>query len=518
MSRDADGHPALRLALQTREQHIRREKATSNICTAQVLLAVVAACYAVYHGPDGLRRIARRAHRMAAVLAAGLRAGGIEVRARGVLRHRAGAWCPGGPQAVVDAAHDAGILLRRVDADTVGIACSEVTTTAHLEAVWAAFGVRRRRRRAGRGHRRRAARRRCCGSSDYLTHPVFHEHRSETALMRWLRRLADADLALDRTMIPLGSCTMKLNAAAEMEADHLARVRRPAPVRPGRRHRGLPRADRRPGALAGRADRVRRGVAAAQRGQPGRVRRPAGHRRLPPLPRRGAPRRLPDPGQRARHQRGVGGDGRDAGGRGGHRDRPATSTWTTCTPRSTSTAPRLAALMITYPSTHGVFETEVREVCDAVHAAGGQVYVDGANLNALVGVARPGAFGGDVSHLNLHKTFCIPHGGGGPGVGPVAVAEHLAPFLPGRTPGRGRGRPGLGGAVRQPGGAPDLLGLPAADGPRRAAPGHPDRDRGGQLRGRPAAASTTRCSTPGPAGGSPTSASSICGRSPRSPA
>ena len=215
LSHDADGHPALRLALQTREQHIRREKATSNICTAQVLLAVVAACYAVYHGPDGLRRIALRAHRMAAVLAAGLRAGGVEV-VHEAFFDTVQARVPGQADAVVDAAHAAGIVLRRVDADTVGIACSELTTSAHLAAVWAAFGVAAdvAALDAETDDALPAA---LVRTSDYLTHPVFHEHRCETSLMRWLRRLADADLALDRTMIPLGSCTMKLNAAAEME-------------------------------------------------------------------------------------------------------------------------------------------------------------------------------------------------------------------------------------------------------------------------------------------------------------
>ncbi len=216
LSRDADGHPALRLALQTREQHIRREKATSNICTAQVLLAVVAACYAVYHGPDGLRRIAQRAHRMAAVLAAGLRAGGVDVE-HGEFFDTVQARVPGRAAEVADAAHAAGIALRRVDADTLGIACSEVTTVAHLEAVWAAFGVDRRRGTRSTPRPTTPCPPACAGSREYLTHPVFHEHRRETSLMRWLRRLADADLALDRTMIPLGSCTMKLNAAVEME-------------------------------------------------------------------------------------------------------------------------------------------------------------------------------------------------------------------------------------------------------------------------------------------------------------
>src|SRR4051794_27533146 len=215
LSRDADGNAALRLALQTREQHIRREKATSNICTAQVLLAVVAACYAIYHGPDGLAGIARRTHRMAAVLAAGLRAGGIDVL-HGEFFDTVEVRVPGRGAAVADAAHDAGIAIRRVDADTVGVACSELTTVAHLRTLWAAFGVDADPAELDAATPD-ALPADLLRTSDYLSHPVFHEHRSETSLMRWLRRLADADLALDRTMIPLGSCTMKLNAAAEME-------------------------------------------------------------------------------------------------------------------------------------------------------------------------------------------------------------------------------------------------------------------------------------------------------------
>ena len=432
LSRDADGRPALRLALQTREQHIRREKATSNICTAQVLLAVVAACYAVYHGPDGLRRIAWRCHRMAAVLAAGLRAGGVEV-VHGTFFDTVLARTPGRADAVVAAAHDAGIALRRVDADTVGVACSELTTAAHLGAVWAAFGVAAdavpdvaaldaetpdalpERRREG----------------EYLTHPVFHEHRSETALLRWLRRLADADLALDRTMIPLGSCTMKLNAAAEMEP-----ISWPA------------FADLHPFAPEADAAGIREVVADLERWLAALT----GYAAVSLQPNAGSQGELSGLLAIAAYHRSRG---------EGHRDVcliPASAHGTNAASavmagmrvvvvatsgrgdvdladlraKVAEHRDRLAALMITYPSTHGVYEAEVGAVCDAVHEAGGQVYVDGANLNALVGLARPGAFGGDVSHLNLHKTFCIPHGGGGPGVGPVAVAAHLAPFLPGR--------------------------------------------------------------------------------------
>jgi glycine dehydrogenase len=429
LSRDADGNPALRLALQTREQHIRREKATSNICTAQVLLAVVAACYAVHHGPDGLARIARRAHRMATVLAAGLRAGGLEV-VHGAFFDTVEVRVPGRGAAVADAAHDAGIAIRRIDADTVGIACSELTTVAHLRALWTAFGVEADADELDAATPD-ALPEGLLRTSDYLSHPVFHEHRSETSLMRWLRRLADADLALDRTMIPLGSCTMKLNAAAEMEPitwPEFADL-----------HPFAPEADA-AGTLELIAD-LERWLAEL-----------TGYAAVSLQPNAGSQGEFAGLLAIAAYHRSRGEAHRDVCliPASAHGTNAASAVMAGLRVVVVATGPtgdvdlddlhariaehgdRLAALMITYPSTHGVYETAVREVCDAVHAAGGQVYVDGANLNALLGLSRPGAFGGDVSHLNLHKTFCIPHGGGGPGVGPVAVAEHLAPFLPGR--------------------------------------------------------------------------------------
>jgi glycine dehydrogenase len=435
VSIDADGAPALRLALQTREQHIRREKATSNICTAQVLLAVVASMYAVYHGPDGLRAIAARAHRMAAVLAAALRAGGVSTGSDGFF-DTVLAEVPGRADAVVEAAHAGGIALRRVDADHVGVSCSELTTREHLVAVAAAFGVTVS---TGELDELDAATpdalpdglRRTTG---YLTHRVFHRYRSETALLRYLRRLADSDMALDRGMIPLGSCTMKLNATAEME-----------PITwPGF-------ADLHPMVPAADAEGTLELVADLERW-------------LADLTGYAAVSLQPN----------AGSQGELAGLlaiRGYHRDRgeshreicliPASAHGTNAASavmagmrvvvvacdgngdvdladlraKIEAHGADLAALMITYPSTHGVYEAGVGEVCKAVHAAGGQVYVDGANLNALLGLAKPGEFGGDVSHLNLHKTFCIPHGGGGPGVGPVAVREHLAPYLPDRGAG-----------------------------------------------------------------------------------
>ncbi|MGD9528145.1 MAG: aminomethyl-transferring glycine dehydrogenase, partial [Pseudonocardia sp.] len=446
LSRDVDGNPALRLALQTREQHIRREKATSNICTAQVLLAVVAACYAVYHGPEGLARIAQRAHRMAAVLAAGLRAGGVEV-VHGEFFDTVQARVPGRAEAVADAAHAAGIAVRRIDADTLGLACSELTTVAHLEALWAAFGVTADAAALDPDtpDALPATVRR---TSEHLTHPVFHEHRSETALMRWLRRLADADLALDRTMIPLGSCTMKLNAAAEMEAitwPEFADL-----------HPFAPDADAE-GTLALIAD-LERWLAEL-----------TGYAAVSLQPNAGSQGELSGLLAIAAYHRSRGETQRTvclipASAHGTNAASAVMAGMRVVVVRTSANGDvdlddlrakidehrdTLAALMITYPSTHGVYEAGVREVCDAVHAAGGQVYVDGANLNALVGLARPGAFGGDVSHLNLHKTFCIPHGGGGPGVGPVAVAEHLAPFLPDR---------GVVGAVSAaPHGSPGVL-------------------------------------------------------------
>jgi glycine dehydrogenase len=450
VSVDADGRPALRLALQTREQHIRREKATSNICTAQVLLAVVAACYAVYHGPDGLRRIAQRTHRTAAVLAAGLRAGGVEV-VHGEFFDTVLART-GDADAVLAAAHDAGIALRRVDDATVGIACSELTTAAHLGTVLAAFGVTGdvAALDAATDDALPAA---LARETEYLTHPVFHEHRSETSLMRWLRRLSDADLALDRTMIPLGSCTMKLNATAEME-----------PITwPGFAdlHPFAPEADA-AGTLELISD-LERWLAEL-----------TGYAAVSLQPNAGSQGEFAGLLAIAAYHRSRGDAHRDVCliPASAHGTNAASAVMAGMRVVVVGTSPTgdvdlddlrakieqhrdaLAALMITYPSTHGVFEAQVREVCDAVHEAGGQVYVDGANLNALVGVARPGAFGGDVSHLNLHKTFCIPHGGGGPGVGPVAVAEHLAPFLPGRT---AREDGGVGAVSAAPYGSPGVL-------------------------------------------------------------
>ena len=428
VSTDADGAPAFRLALQTREQHIRREKATSNICTAQALLAVVAAMYAVHHGPDGLRAIAERVHGHAVALAAGLRRAGVEV-VHDAFFDTVLARVPGRADAVVAAARADGINLRRVDADHVGVTTDELTTAAHVAVVVAALtdpAATPLTPTAADGAIPPALRR----TSAYLTHPTFHAHRSETAMMRYLRRLADKDLALDRTMIPLGSCTMKLNAAVEMEPISWPGFADIHPYAPADQTRGYaelvaqlegwlaeitgyaaasvqPNAGSQ-GELAGllairafhrahgQGDRAVCLIPASAHGTNAASAVLAGMRVV-------VVRTAPDGEIDLDHLRAV----------------------------LSEHAADVAAIMITYPSTHGVYEAHVREVCDLVHAAGGQVYIDGANLNALVGLARPGDLGGDVSHLNLHKTFAIPHGGGGPGVGPVAVAAHLAAYLPG---------------------------------------------------------------------------------------
>jgi glycine dehydrogenase len=428
VSVDADGDVAYRLALQTREQHIRREKATSNICTAQVLLAVVAAAYAIHHGPEGLAAIAARVHRSAVVLAGWLRAGGRDVGPEHFF-DTLQVSVPGRADEVVAAAAERRINLRRVDPDTVAVACDETTTPAILRAVAEAFGVTPDEAHldgAGDDGLPAALRRR----TPYLTHPVFSAHRSETALMRYLRALADKDLALDRTMIPLGSCTMKLNSAVEMAAITWPEFADLHPFAPPEQARGYRRlieelcADL--AEITGYAAVSVQPNAGSQGELAGLLAIRGYHRS------RGEEQRdvclIPSSAHGTNAASAVMAGMRvvvvacDDAGNVDLADLHA---------KVDQHANRLAAVMITYPSTHGVFETEIQQICAAVHDAGGQVYVDGANLNAMVGVARPGAFGSDVSHLNLHKTFCIPHGGGGPGVGPIGVRDHLVPFLPG---------------------------------------------------------------------------------------
>ncbi|QJW35118.1 aminomethyl-transferring glycine dehydrogenase [Cellulosimicrobium protaetiae] len=429
VSIDADGDTAYRLALQTREQHIRREKATSNICTAQALLAIVASMYAVYHGPDGLRAIAERTHAHAVTLASALRAGGITVE-HDTFFDTVRTVVPGRADDIVRAAAAAGINLYNPDADHVQIACDETTTPATLTAVLQAFAASAPTDAAsptGPDHELPTWARRTTG---YLQHPIFHLHRSETSMLRYLRRLSDKDLALDRTMIPLGSCTMKLNATAEMEAISWPEFANIHPFVPADQALGYEE-------LIGGLESALAEI--------------TGYAGVSVQPNAGSQGEFAGLLAIRDYHVSRGDTERDvclipASAHGTNAASAALAGLRVDVVRTAESGEvdlddlrakladhgtRVAAIMITYPSTHGVYEEHVREVCDLVHDAGGQVYIDGANLNALVGLARPGEFGGDVSHLNLHKTFCIPHGGGGPGVGPVAVAEHLVPFLPG---------------------------------------------------------------------------------------
>ncbi len=425
VSIDAQGNPAYRLTLQTREQHIRREKATSNICTAQVLLAVMASMYAVYHGPEGLTRIARRTHRLAAILAAALRDAGVNVGEHffDTLHVK-----DIDAAAIHAKAAAARINLRAIDSEAVGISLDETTTRADIVALGQLFGAvvdvdaldiaTADALPAG-----------LVRTSEFLTHPVFNTHHSEHELLRYLRSLADKDLAMDRTMIPLGSCTMKLNATAEMIPVTWPEFANIHPLAPAEQSIGYKELIDGLEAMLVECtgyDAVSLQPNSGAQGEyAGLLAIRAYHRS------RGEGHRdiclIPD---------------------SAHGTNPASAQMCGMKVVVTKTdtngnvdvedirlnaekySDRLAALMVTYPSTHGVFEEEIVEICNIVHQHGGQVYTDGANMNALVGVAKPGKWGSDVSHLNLHKTFCIPHGGGGPGVGPCAVKSHLAPFLP----------------------------------------------------------------------------------------
>ncbi|MDF1602540.1 aminomethyl-transferring glycine dehydrogenase [Nocardioides sp. YIM 152315] len=428
VSVDAEGRPAYRLALQTREQHIRRDKATSNICTAQVLLAVVASMYAVYHGPDGLRSIALRTHRYAAVLATALADAGLAPLHRQFFDTLV-VPVPGRALDVVTAARGLGLQLRPVDADHVGISTSELTTRSTIASVLKAFGVTGTDLDAVDAVTPDALPAALRRTTPYLTHEVFSTHHSETAMLRYLRRLSARDYALDRGMIPLGSCTMKLNATTEMEPVSL----------PGF-------ADLHPFAPAEDAAGYRQLVSELE----GWLAEVTGYDHVSIQPNAGSQGELAGLLAIRGYHRAHGESHRDvclipssahgtnaasavmAGMRvvvvksGDHGEVDLDDLRAQCDKH----ADDLAAIMVTYPSTHGAYEDTITELCAIVHGRGGQVYVDGANLNALLGFAKPGEFGGDVSHLNLHKTFCIPHGGGGPGVGPVAVRDHLAPYLP----------------------------------------------------------------------------------------
>jgi glycine dehydrogenase len=454
VSVDADGHPAYRLALQAREQHIRRERATSNICTAQVLLAVIAAMYAAYHGPDGLTAIARAVHGRAVTLARLLHEQGFETESP-VFFDTVRVRVPGGAAAALQRARAAGYNLHQAGPDHVQVACDETTTDEQLRAVASAI-TGRDAAPAGAAPAGAAGADSAPGalpaglvrSSGFLTHPVFSAHRSETSMLRYLRQLADRDIALDRSMIPLGSCTMKLNAAAEMEAITWPAFAELHPFAPAEQAAGYLELIR---GLEQWLIEITGYHAVSVQPNAGSQGELAGLLAIRAYHRsRSEPERtvclIPESAHGTNAASAVlaglkvvvvkcGSDG--------------AIDLADLAAKLEAQQEAIAAIMLTYPSTNGVFEETLTQVCDRVHAAGGQVYVDGANLNALLGLARPGEFGADVSHLNLHKTFCIPHGGGGPGVGPVAVRAHLAPFLPGH---------------------PMLAGPAAAAGPVAAAP------------------------------------------------
>ncbi len=433
VSVDAEGKPAYRLTLQTREQHIRREKATSNICTAQVLLAVMASMYAVYHGPDGLVRIARRTHRFAAILAAALRDAGATVGGDFFdTLHVTGV----DAAAIHAKARDARINLREIDASSLAISLDETTTRADVEALAALFGTGLGDLDARDAATPDALPAALPRATPFLQHPVFNTYHSEHELLRYMRALADKDLAMDRTMIPLGSCTMKLNATAEMIPVTWPEFGNLHPLAPADQTTGYTQLIDELEAMLVECtgyDAVSLQPNSGAQGEYAGLlairawhrSRGEGHRDICLIP-ESAHGTNPASAQMCGMTVVV--TRCDANGNVDVEDIRA---------KAAKYADRLAALMITYPSTHGVFEEDVVAICEAIHAHGGQVYTDGANMNALVGVAKPGKWGSDVSHLNLHKTFCIPHGGGGPGVGPCAVKAHLAPFLPRTAPAAG---------------------------------------------------------------------------------
>jgi len=436
VSVDSRGNKAYRLALQTREQHIRREKATSNVCTAQALLAVMASFYAVFHGPTGLRAIAQRIHRKAVRTARGLEEHGFKVDPEAFFDTFT---VEVGPMQgiIYNAALAERINLRRIGTTKLGIALDETTRPASIEALWRAFGIDKRDEGGDGEYRFPDA---LVRQSDYLTHPVFHMNRAETEMMRYMRRLADRDLALDRAMIPLGSCTMKLNAAVEMIPITWPEFSNIHPLAPAEQVEGYTEL------LADLSDKLCRIT---------------GYDAMSMQPNSGAQGEYAGLLTIAAYHRARGETQRDICliPTSAHGTNPASAHMAGMKvvvvksaangdidlddfrAKAEAAGETLAACMITYPSTHGVFEETVRVVCEITHRHGGQVYLDGANLNALVGLVKPGEIGSDVSHLNLHKTFCIPHGGGGPGMGPIGVKAHLAPHLPGDP------LAGAGGAV-----------------------------------------------------------------------
>ena len=469
VSVDADGKKAYRLALQTREQHIRRDKATSNICTAQVLLAVMASMYAVYHGPAGLTHIARQVHGRATALASGLIRAGVTVSDSFFDTLRINV--PGQAEAIQRAARDRGIALWLIDNDTLSLSVDETTTAQHVELVWESFAsvipgdypVDYSSIDESNILPADLARK-----TEFLTHPVFNSHQSETAMLRYIRKLSDKDIALDRSMIPLGSCTMKLNATSEMEAVTWPEFGGIHPFAP--------------------LDSVQGYLTMIKELEAWLV-EVTGYDAVSLQPNAGSQGEFSGLLAIRAYHRANGDFDRDVCliPSSAHGTNAASAVMAgmkvavvACDDfgnvdlddlkhKILANEGKIAALMITYPSTHGVYEMAVQDICAMVHDAGGQVYVDGANLNALVGLAKPGKFGADVSHLNLHKTFAIPHGGGGPGVGPVGVRAHLAPYLPSHPLrpeagplGRGHADGGIGAVSGAPWGSASILPIPWA--------------------------------------------------------
>jgi len=454
VSVDAQGHTALRMALQTREQHIRREKATSNICTAQALLAIIASMYAVYHGPRGLKAIAQHVHGLAVQLARGLVRLGYRLRHDQFFDTVAAQVEPAKTDAVLAAALAGKLNLRRIDAGTIGVSLDETTTAEDVRDVLAAFaGARTVPDVEGEESRIPAA---LARQSGYLAHPVFNTHHSETEMLRYMRLLESRDLSLTRSMIPLGSCTMKLNATAEMLPITWPAFSRLHPFAPRSQAAGYAQIFQEleamlaeitgfPGVSLQPNSGAQGEYAGLQVIKAYHQSRGEGHRNVCLIPQSA---HGTNPASAAMVNYRIVVVKTDENGNVDVKDLEA---------KAAQSAKNLAALMITYPSTHGVFEEDVRRICEIVHRHGGQVYMDGANMNAQVGLCRPGDFGPDVCHLNLHKTFCIPHGGGGPGMGPICVAKHLVPFLPGHPVVRTGGDKAIGAISAAPWGSASIL-------------------------------------------------------------
>jgi glycine dehydrogenase len=456
VSQDAHGKMALRMALATREQHIRREKATSNICTAQVLLAVVASMYAVYHGPAGIRGIAERVHAHAAVLAAGLRARGLKLRHAGFFDTVCVLGSPAETHGWIASAAAKRINLRKLDDGAVGIALDETVTAADVDAILECFAGHSASATSLAATTERAIPKWVERTSAYLTHPVFNQHHSETEMLRYIKRLEARDLSLTHSMIPLGSCTMKLNATAEMMPISFAGFSRLHPFAPRAQTQGylelFATLEAWLAEITGFAAVSLQPNAGSQGEYAGLLvirkfhqARGQGHRKVCLIP---SSAHGTNPASAAMAAMQVVVVACDDKGNVDVADLEA---------KARAHKDDLAALMVTYPSTHGVFEEEIKRICAIVHDYGGQVYMDGANMNAQVGLCRPGDVGADVCHLNLHKTFCIPHGGGGPGMGPIGVARHLAEHLPRHAVVETGGKDGIGAVSAAPWGSPSIL-------------------------------------------------------------